>query len=72
MQVGGLIFQRHNELRDLEADLLRLICNGVDWEPGLQDITGEGLNRGANSTPDARLYILARPGILGEAEVGFL
>ena len=30
---GGFIIQRHNELRDFEAELLRMICNGVETEP---------------------------------------
>ena len=38
---GGFIIQRHNELRDLEADLLDLVCNDVEIEPVLQEITGE-------------------------------
>jgi len=57
---GGLIIQRHNERRDLEAELLSMVCDGVETEPVLQDITGEDLNRGANTTPDARLDIVAR------------
>ena len=57
---GGFVIQRHNELRDLEAEMLRMVCNGVDTEPVLQDITGEELNRGANTAPDARLDIVAR------------
>ena len=40
---GGFIIQRHNELRDLEADLLNLVCNDVETEPVLQEITGETL-----------------------------
>ena len=40
---GGFIIQRHNELRDLEADLLDLVCNNVETEPALQEITGETL-----------------------------
>ncbi|KAL9959428.1 hypothetical protein ACROYT_G032751 [Oculina patagonica] len=57
---GGFIIQRHNELRDLEADLLSTVCNDVEVEPVLQQITGETLNRGANRAPDARLDIHAR------------
>ena len=55
-----LIIQRHNELRDLEADLLDLVCNDVETEPVLQEITGETLNSGANLACDARLDIHAR------------
>ena len=57
---GGFVIQRHNELRDLQAEMLRMVCNGVETEPVLQDITGEELNREANTTPDARLDIAAR------------
>ena len=57
---GGFVIQRHNELRDLEAEMLRMLCNGVEIEPILQDITGEELNRGANTAPDAQQDIVAR------------
>ena len=40
--------------------MLRMVCNGVETEPVLQDITGEELNRGANIATDARLDIAAR------------
>ena len=50
---GGLIIQRHNEIRDLEAEMLRMVCTDVETEPVLQEITGEELNRGANKAPDA-------------------
>ena len=60
MPRGGFVIHRHNELRDLEAEMLRMVCNGVEIEPVLQDITGEELNRGANTAPDARLDIVAR------------
>ena len=51
---GGFIIQRNNELRDLEAKMLSMVCNDVEIEPVLQEITGETLNRGANRTPDPR------------------
>ncbi|KAL9979772.1 hypothetical protein ACROYT_G017483 [Oculina patagonica] len=57
---GGFIIQRHNELRDLEADLLKMVCNDVEIEPVLQELTGERLPSGANTTPNARLDIHAR------------
>ena len=57
---GGFVIHHHNELRDLEAEMLRMVSNGVEIEPVLQDITGEELNRGANTAPDARLDIVAR------------
>ena len=57
---GGFIIQRHNELRDLEAELLKMVCYDVEVEPGLQPVTGEELNRGANQSHDARLDVHAR------------
>ena len=57
---GGFIIQRHNELRDLEAQMLDLVCHDVEVEPVLQEITGESLARGANTAPEARLDIHAR------------
>ena len=57
---GGFIIQRHNELRDLEADMLGMVCNDVEIEPVLQELTGESLPSGANRAPNARLDIHAR------------
>ena len=47
-QRGGFIIQGHNELRDLEAEMLRMVCNDVEVEPVLQEVTEETLNHGAN------------------------
>ncbi|XP_068704061.1 uncharacterized protein [Montipora foliosa] len=57
---GGFVIQRHNELRDLEADLLSMVCSDVEVEPVLQDITEEQLSRGSNRAHDARLDVRAR------------
>ena len=57
---GGFVTQRYNELRDLEAELLSMVCSDVEIEPVLQDISGEQLGRGSNGAPDARLDIQAR------------
>ena len=56
---GGFVIQRrrHNELRDLEAELLSMVCNDVEIKPVLQELTGETLQRGTNKAPDARLDI---------------
>ncbi|XP_044180752.1 uncharacterized protein LOC122961935 [Acropora millepora] len=54
------IQERHNKLRDLEADLLSMVCSDVEVEPVLQDITEEQLSRGSNRTQDARLDIRVR------------
>ena len=56
---GGFIIQRHNELRDLEADLLDLVCSNVETKPALQEITRETFNSGENLACDARLDIHA-------------
>ena len=53
------IIRRHNELRDLEAQMLNLVCHDVEIEPVLQENTGESLAKGANTAPDARLDIHA-------------
>ena len=56
---GGFIIQRHNDLRDLEAELLKMVCNDVEIEPVLQEINGEVLTPGTNRAADARLDIHA-------------
>ena len=39
-QRGRLIIQRHiNELRDLEAEMLRMVCNALEVKPVLQEVT---------------------------------
>ena len=38
-QRGGFIIQRHNELRDLEAEMLRMVCNDVEVKPVLLKVT---------------------------------
>ena len=57
---GGLIIQRHSEIRNLGAEMLRMVCTDVEIEPVLQEITGEELNGGANKALDARLDVHAR------------
>ena len=67
-QRGGFIIQHHNELSNLEAEMLRMVCNDVEVERVLQEVTGETLNHGANKATDARLgeteiCILRRSGV---------
>ena len=57
---GGFIIQRHDELCDSEAETLRMVCNDVEVELVLQEVTKETLNHGANKASDARLDIHAR------------
>ena len=57
---GGYIIKQHNEIRDLEAEILQAVCTDVEMEPVLQEVTGEVLPRDTNKAPDARLDIGAR------------
>ena len=58
---GGFISLRHNQIRDLTANLLKTICHDVLIEPTLQQLTRESLHeRTANITDDARLDIATR------------
>ncbi|PFX19003.1 hypothetical protein AWC38_SpisGene16595 [Stylophora pistillata] len=56
---GGFVIQRHNELRDLEADLLSIVCTDVEVEPVLLGVTEEQLSSGSNRAQDARLDVRA-------------
>jgi len=56
---GGFIIHHHNKLRDLEPDLLSMVCNDVEIEPQLQDVIGEQLSSGSNLAKKARLDIHA-------------
>ena len=54
---GGFPSIRHNEIRDLTAELMSEVCYGVGIEPGLQPITEEHLSLGsANKVGGAWLY----------------
>ena len=57
---GGFPSVRHNEIRDLTANLLTEVCSNVCTEPDLQPITGEALTWATSNTQDgARLDIAA-------------
>ena len=57
---GGFVYRRHDEVRDMLANLLKDVCHDVQVEPHLQILTGEVLTSSANSSDDARLDISAR------------
>ena len=58
---GGLVSIRHNDIRDLTANILREICNDVEVETKLIPLTGEQLQyRSAITGDEARLDIRAR------------
>ncbi len=57
---GGLPTLRHNDIRDLTADLMAEVCNNVCTEPELQPLSGEALQgRSANCQEGARVDIRA-------------
>lgn len=58
---GGFVTQRHNEVRDITADLLAEVCPDVSVEPHLEALSGESLSsRTSNVSNEARLDISAR------------
>lgn len=57
---GGFPTIRHNEIRDITANLLTEVCNDVCVEPHLQQVTSEQLvGASANTQDGARLDIAA-------------
>ena len=54
---GGFVIKRHNELRDLEAELLHEVCSSVTKEPVLQALSGEVIR--GNQSSEARLDVSA-------------
>ena len=55
---GGFPTIRHNEIRDVTANLLTEVCNDVRTEPDLQPLTGETMTKSTANTADgARLDI---------------
>ena len=57
---GGFPSIRHNELRDITAELLTEVCHSVGVEPVLQPLTGEQFSyRSANVEDGACLDVVA-------------
>ena len=57
---GGFPTIRHNEIRDITANLLSEVCSDVRVEPDLQEVTAEVLSRQTSITTNgARLDIAA-------------
>ena len=69
-RLGGYTIMRHNEVRDVEANLLKEVCRDVQTEPGLIPLTGQMFQRSANHQDSARLDISAR-GLWGPMEKAF-
>ena len=58
---GGYVTMRHNELRDITAELLEEVCKDVQTEPKLAELTGEKFKlRSTNTENEARLDIACR------------
>ena len=70
---GGFPSIRHNEIRDITANLLSEVCNDVRVEPDLQELTTEVLSgRTAITTDGARLDIAVNGLCGGRFERTFL
>ena len=59
-----------NEVRNVEAELLREVCKDVQVEPALLPLTGQQFGRSANHQDMARLDVSAR-GLWGPMEKAF-
>ena len=56
---GGYSIHRHNEIRDLEAEILQALCTDVEMEPVLQKVRGKCC-RGVPTRPLTRDWISVR------------
>ena len=65
---GGFPSIRHNEIRDITADLLSEVCHNVGTEPGLQHVTEEQLTHRSANREDGLDWTLW-PRVSGE-EIG--
>ena len=54
---GGFVIRRHNEIRDIEAELLDEVCISVTKEPPLLPLSGERVR--GNQADEARLDVSA-------------
>ena len=57
---GGLATTRHNELRNLTAEILGDACKNVVIEPLLTPLTGEELPKSSNTSNQTRADVSAR------------
>ena len=58
---GGFVSLRHNQIRDMEANLMREVCYDVKTEPPLLELSGETFaKKSTNTAGEARLDISAR------------
>ena len=57
---GGLVITRHNELRNLTAEILGEVCKNVVIKPLLTPLMGEELPKSSNTSNQARADMSAR------------
>ena len=62
---GGFPALRHNEIRDITANLLTEVCNNVCIEPHLQPVTGEHLHGATSDNQDGARLDIAAKGLWG-------
>jgi hypothetical protein len=62
---GGFPMVRHNEIRDITANLLTEVCHDVQIEPCLQPLTGESLAGASSNTSDGARLDIAVNGFWG-------
>ncbi len=62
---GGFPSLRHNEIRDMTADILTEVCNDVCIEPHLQPVTVEHLQGASSNTQDGARLDIAANGLWG-------
>ena len=63
---GGFTILRHNEVRDLTANILSKVCHNVCMEPSLQTLTGEQLAGASAITDNAARLDIAADGFWGD------
>ena len=63
---GGFPIARHNELRDITANLMTEVCHGVSVEPTLQTLSVEQLALSSTITTDGARVDIQTTGFWGD------
>ena len=63
---GGFTILRHNEIRDLTANVLSEVCHNVCIEPHLQPLSGEVLTGASANREDGARVDIAVDGFWGD------